>query len=169
MENKKFLTVMAVLDEETQQALGVIQEAIIEKFGEGTQTMDIPFHITLGSYPVDELERIKDRISVVAQKYQPFHLELVKYNSFGNKVFFMEPRVTKELMELRKYFEYDEAHGYNWVPHVTLWMGDEDKVSSIKEKYCLLDKVISAHVVGIELGKFFPAEKITRIMFKEQE
>ena len=66
MNNKKFLTVMAVFDDKTQQTLAQIQSDIIGQVGEGTQTMGIPFHLTLGSYPVEMQSEIVDRIKSVA-------------------------------------------------------------------------------------------------------
>ena len=66
MNNKKFLTVMAVFDDKTQQTLAQIQSDIMRQVGEGTQTMGIPFHLTLGSYPVEMQSEIVDRIKSVA-------------------------------------------------------------------------------------------------------
>ena len=48
MKSDKFLTVFAVFDDETQRKLKDIQNNILSLGEKGTQTMDIPFHITLG-------------------------------------------------------------------------------------------------------------------------
>lgn len=50
MKKDKFLTVYAVFDKETQQKLKIMQDEVIKLGNEGTQTMGILFHISLGSF-----------------------------------------------------------------------------------------------------------------------
>ena len=76
MEKKKFLTVMAVLDDATQRWMNDVQGIIMEKVGHGTQTMGIPFHITLGSYATDELESIIEKIRAVSESSEPNRIRL---------------------------------------------------------------------------------------------
>ena len=54
MKQKHFLTVMAVLDEKTQYLMNNLQQRIIALGDPGTQTMGIPFHISLGSFPLEK-------------------------------------------------------------------------------------------------------------------
>ena len=68
---------MAVLDSQAQQKLGEIQSDIIEHVGEGTQTMGIPFHITLGSYATDELHAVIELIKKAVENIKPFDLRAV--------------------------------------------------------------------------------------------
>lgn len=165
MNEKKFLTVMAVFDSQTQQKLGKIQSDIIEHVGEGTQTMGIPFHITLGSYATDELDVVIELIRKAAENMKPFDIRLLGQDSFGNKVLFLKPEKSEELFRLRAYFEKDYAHGHEWVPHATLICGEEKQVQNARELVCTLDLPQKATVVGIELGEFFPPKKIIRIDF----
>ncbi len=165
MEDKKFLTVMAVLDNRTQRAMGDIQSALIAKVGDGTQTMGIPFHITLGSYSTDELDAVIERIRRAAENIKPFEIRFLGQDSFGDKVLFLKPEICNELLSLRSCFENDYANGYEWVPHATLFCGEEKQVQSARELVCTLDIPHNATVVGIELGEFFPPKKIIRIDF----
>ena len=167
MDEKKFLTVMAVLDSQAQQKLGEIQSDIIEHVGEGTQTMGIPFHITLGSYATDELHAVIELIKKAAENIKPFDIRFLGQDSFGDKVLFLKPEKCSELLKLRSCFENDYANGYEWVPHATLFCGEEKQVQSARELVCTLDLPHNATVVGIELGEFFPPKKIIRIDFKE--
>ena len=53
MEEKKFLTVFAVFEKGGQQELRKIQQNIINNNKSNEkQTMDIPFHMSLGSFPI---------------------------------------------------------------------------------------------------------------------
>lgn len=50
MQKEKFITVMALLDDKTQELLQSIQKELEEQYGADTKTPDIPYHLTLGSY-----------------------------------------------------------------------------------------------------------------------
>ena len=167
MNDKRFLTVMAVFDNKTQELLGAMQSKIIENVGDGTQTMGIPFHLTLGSYPVESESEseIVTRIEEVTALTKPFEVLLVRYNTFSDKVLFLEPTKPKELIDLRKSFECDYANGFNWVPHATLFSGEVDDVKKAKSYLPDICEPIRAQIVGIELGEFFPPKKIIRIDF----
>ena len=162
MSDNKFLTVMAVFDDKTQKLLGRIQQSIIDKAGEGTQTMGIPFHITLGSYPTVEESAVVDKIKAVAAKASAFPIKLGGFNSFGDSVLYLEPEIPDELKELRAQFECDFANGFEWVPHATLFCGDEVAVKKAKQIVAGIDGEIDASIVAIELGEFFPPRKIVR-------
>ncbi len=165
MEDKKFLTVMAVLDSRTQRVMGDIQSTLIANVGDGTQTMGIPFHITLGSYATDELDSVIERVREAASVTKPFDIRILGQDSFGNKVLFLKPEKSEELFRLRAYFEKDYAHGHEWVPHATLICGEEKQVQNARELVSALDLPQKATVIGIELGEFFPPKKIIRIDF----
>lgn len=167
MSGKKFLTVMAVFDGETQKTLSQIQSLIIQNVGEGTQTMGIPFHLTLGSYPTAEQSEVVEKIEDAAQRFKCFGVELSAYNSFGDRVLFLEPDVPRELLELRGSFECDYANGFEWVPHATLFCGEPCEVQRARALLPELKDPIRAKIVGLELGEFFPAKKITRVYFQE--
>lgn len=165
MNDKKFLTVMAVFDNKTQEKLSTIQSKIINNVGNGTQTMGIPFHITLGSYPLDCESEVVARIEKVASQTKPFEVLLVRYNTFSDRVLFLDPTKKQELIDLRKSFECDYANGFDWVPHATLFCGEVDEVEKAKLYLPEIREPIRAQIVGIELGEFFPPKKITRIDF----
>ncbi len=156
---------MAVFDDETQERLAKIQSTIIRNVGEGTQTMGIPFHLTLGSYPTEAQDELVAQIEKVALSARPFDILLVGYDTFSDKVLFLEPTKPQELLDLRKSFECDYANGYDWVPHATLFCGECDEVIKAKTYLPELSEPIRAKIVGIELGEFFPPRKIIRIDF----
>ena len=167
MNGRKFLTVMAVFDDETQKELTEIQADIIGQVGEGTQTMGIPFHLTMGSYPTEMQTELVDRIERVASERKSFDIDLVGYNTFGDKVLFLEPTVPQELLDLRELFACDFANGFEWVPHATLFCGEITEVQKARSLLPELVEPICAKIVGMELGEFFPPKKIIRINFEE--
>ena len=67
MKRDKFLTVFAVFDDSTQALLQSWQDDIFASGLVGTQTMGIPFHISLGSFPTNMEEELEERIKKVCE------------------------------------------------------------------------------------------------------
>ena len=166
MNNRKFLTVMAVLDDITQQKLAAMQEHVTRVAGEGTQTMGIPFHITLGSYPTSDEKKIVERIKIIANETSSFAVNFKGFNSFGDAVLYLEPDIPEKLTFLREQFECDYANGFDWVPHATLFCADAASMKKAREAISAFDGNINASIVALELGEFFPPRKIVREQLK---
>ena len=166
MSREKFLTVMAVLDDATQEVMSKAQGEIISMIADGTQTMGIPFHITLGSYPISCENEISSLIKDIASGTDEFTIQFMGYNDFGNRVLYLEPVITDELLALRERFKSDYANGYDWVPHATVFCGEEQEVERAKDILDKLDFPIQSKIVAIELGEFFPPRKILKEDFK---
>ncbi len=154
---------MAVYDEDTQKMLSELQGRIISEVSSGTQTMGIPFHITLGSYPTNMEKAVVEMVREAASSTESFSIQLLGYGDFENRVLYAEPSIPSELVTLRKRFECDYAEDHPWVPHTTLFCGDLESVNGAKALLPMIDEPISAQIVGLELGEFFP----TRMLMKE--
>ena len=163
MKKDKFLTVYAVLDDDTQEKLKVLQDEILQLGDMGTQTMGIPFHISLGSFPVDEEEALVRRIAEISLQQKPFSVQLRAINHFYNRVLFLEPECTNELEKLHLAFDGNFADGFPWNPHVTLFCSEETQ-SVERGKAFVASKFspFSCQIVGLEMGEFFPTRWITR-------
>lgn len=162
MEQRKFLTVFAVFDDKTQQELKKLQNKIINtNNSQGKQTMDIPFHISLGSFPTSEESNLQSKVLEVCNTNQGFEISLSKIGFFGDKVVFAEPIVNEELIKLHSLFDNNYADGFSWHAHSTLFIDDnEDNVKLAKKVAIENFKPINAKIVGIQLGEFFPTRMI---------
>ncbi len=169
MKKDKFITVMAIFDDNMQDKMQEIAMDFERQYGFDKKTKDIPYHITLGSYAVEETDEIVSRIEDVAGKTKTFTVKFAGLNHIGNAVRYMEPEMCEELLDLHSYFDSDYANGYeDWLPHATLYIHNEPEKINLPQE--ILDKVnqlTDAKIVGIELGEFFPAKKIVRVLFRE--
>lgn len=156
----KFLTVYAVFDESTQQKLKSIQNRLQDMGYIGKQLTDIPFHITLGSFPLEYKEVLSEKISSVCSSTPKFSINLKGINHFSDKVLFIEPEVNEQLAELHNLFDCNYADGFPWRAHVTLYIDSSKKVKKVKKYLSQSFVHIQAQAVGIEMGEFFPAQKI---------
>ena len=158
MQQKKFITVMAILDEETQRRIQVIRDRFSAAYGEDAYTPPVPFHITLGSYPVEDTEEIVRRIHAVAGSTPAFPVRFSGSGHFGHVVRVLTPEIDDRLLRLHNHFDADYANGYpGWAPHVTVYRHPAPMQAEWPEY-----EPFDAKIVGIELGEFFPAKFITR-------
>lgn len=160
MKQNKFLTVFAVFDDITQRKLKEFQDKVLSLGYPGTQTMGIPFHISLGSFKVKDEHELKARIKEACSQLSEFEINLIKINNFDNRVLFIEPEDNIELRSLHDKFDGNFADGFPWHAHATIFCGDEEQV--IAANKCLTDifEPIKARITGIQMGEFFPTRMI---------
>ena len=164
MKQSKFLTVFAVFDNETQLKLKDFQDKVLALGYPGTQTMGIPFHISLGSFEVEEEDKLKARIKEVCSQNCSFEINLKEVNHFNNRVLFIEPEVNSSLRRLHELFDGNYADGFPWHAHATILCGDEEHVIKAKEFLNGIFSPLKARITGIQMGEFFP----TRMIIKEE-
>ena len=128
MKQDKFLTVFAVFDETTQSKLKDFQDSVLSLGYSGTQTMDIPFHISLGSFRVEYEQELKTKIKTICSQKYEFQINLNKVNHFENKVLYIEPENNTKLVELHNLFAGNFADGFPWHAHTTIFCGKEEQV-----------------------------------------
>lgn len=169
MKKDKFITVMAVLDDRTQEMMESMAKDMLQQYGPDLKTKGIPYHISLGSYAPEDVEMIVERIKQVAKETKPFEIKILGMNHFGNKVRFLEPELSEDLLKLHIHFDSDYANGYpGWAPHATVYIHEEPREIEVsKELAEKTESIKIAKIVGIELGEFFPAKFIVREMFEE--
>lgn len=179
MQKEKFITVMAILDEDTQAVLHEIQDEFNRLYGEDIFTTKqyegdelitpLPFHISLGSYAPEEKDNIISRMKRVAKETAPFPVKLNGYNHFGEKIRFVAPQKDEKLLSLRKLFDADYAGSFpEWVPHITVYIHEEpSKLELPPHLLTKLETIKNPQIVGLELGEFFPEKKIIRVIFEK--
>ncbi len=155
MKKEKFLTVYAVFDEDTQVLLSAWQNEILKNY-KGTQTMGIPFHISLGSFPVEQKQSLLNLIEIVGNDFSMFQVKIIKINTFEPSVLFVEPEYHPLLMELHTIFNGNYADGYEYHAHATIFCGTQEEVKLSKEILEQSFYSISAWIKEIHLGEFFP-------------
>ena len=163
MKQEEFLTVMAVLDDETQRKMEALQRKILSLGFSGTQTMGIPFHISLGSFPVEKENDVLRAMCETVRKTASFSVSLLGLETFSDRVLFLLPEENEKLTALHRPFDCAYADGYPWTPHATLFCGETEEVRMAKKEIEKFAFPIHARITTLELGRFFPAQFISRI------
>ena len=159
MKNK-FLAVYATLDNITQTKLSNFQQLLAENNLFGMQTSDIPYHITLGSFPIHMKSELENLIKKESTLLSSFDINLVKINHFKNKVIFIEPQINDQLLNLQKIFNGNYADNYDWTPHITLFCDKWLKCKKVKKLIENNFFPFTATITSIQLAEFFPTKII---------
>lgn len=163
MKRDKFLTVMAVLDAQTQYLLRTMQNEINKSGLSGTHTADVPFHVSLGSFPVECKESLISLMRKTSINFGRFNIELTRFADFNGEVLFLEPQPSAGIDELHAIFDGNYSDGMPFHPHVTLFCGDELSVQQAKSILGTLQKPITAAVTGLLIGEFFPTNLLAEL------
>lgn len=153
----KFLCVLAGYDEETEARLAALQNQLYRQGFTGTQSKDIPLHITLGAFPPPEEEALKEAMSQAARACRPFEVDFEHIGVFGgSKVLFVAPDINRPLLRLKEHF----GPSSRWTPHTTMLM---DRPETVYRALPILAEGFQAfqgQVTSLHLYEFWPARHI---------
>lgn len=162
MDNK-FLCVLAGYDDEKEKYIARLQDNLYKKGFVGTQTKDIPMHITMGTFDTRQEKHLIEKLEEVAAKTSPFDVNLSHIGIFsGGKVLFVTPDINRELLALKEQFG-DSA---NWTAHTTLLIDQPEVIQSALADVVENFVQTKAKIDRLHLFEFWPTRHITTVKFK---
>ncbi|MBR6766913.1 MAG: 2'-5' RNA ligase family protein [Clostridia bacterium] len=158
----KRLYILAGYDDETSARLQNIQNKLYACGFSGTQTRNIPLHITLGSYPTsfDKEAELSALIRELADKTDSFEISCSGIGIFdGMKVLYIAPDVNEELLRLKKIF--GDIRG--WTAHTTMIIDEQDVL--LKALPIVMNEFspLSGKITTLHLYEFFPTRHILSV------
>lgn len=158
---EKFLCVLATFDDETNKIIREIEDIINMAGIIGTQTPNLPHHITLSYFDTSLEEEIKQLLQDVCADTKRFNLEFSHIGLFGLKVLFLAPDVNYELLELhRKLSNESNKDSQGWTAHTTLLIDESVNIQKAIELVALNFQHLSSRVVSVSLYEFFPTQLV---------
>jgi len=160
----KKLYLLAELDNASQLEIKEIEKIIIENGFIGKQTKDIPYHITLCSFPIEMENRLKDLMENLCKKYKKISINFTSLGLFGLKVLFMNPNMNIELIEIYNYLKENSFEkDCDLSAHTTLIIDEPEIIIKILPKIVEKYKGLNGEIKYISLYEFFPVRFIKRI------
>jgi len=160
----KKLYLLAELDETSQLEIKEIDKIIIENGFIGKQTKDIPYHITLCSFPIEMENFLKDLLENLSKKSKKININFTSLGLFGLKVLFMNPNMNIELIEMYNYLKENSFEkDYDLSAHTTLIIDEPENIIKILPKIVDKYKGLNGEIKYISLYEFFPIRFIKRI------
>jgi 2'-5' RNA ligase len=160
MENKA-LYVLAGYDEMTEGILSNLQQKLFVHGFSGTQTPDIPGHITLGSFDTSRETELVEKLQAVAKGTGSIKITFSHVGIFGgSKVIFVAPDTNHPLLTLKEEFG-DSDH---WTAHTTMLIDDPEVIFHALPVLLGHFKAFSGYIEYLYLYEFWP----TRLIRKEK-
>lgn len=154
MEQEKFLCVMAGYDPATEAVIAARYDQVQAAGFTGTQTPDIPFHITLGTFPVSEEAYARRLVEQVAAETPAFPVAFNHLGVFqGGKVLFLAPDANHQLLALRERF--GPVRG--WTAHTTLLIDQPAEICRALPAALEGFTAFEGRIERLWLYEFFPA------------
>jgi len=161
------LYVMAQLDPVTCEKMRNIDRLLLRLGLEVKKPPKVPYHITLGSFPVDQGSEIKSLVEVVCKEVKRFPLSYNHIGLFVLSVLFFGPDVNEQLLKLQKPFEDKRIKLHDWTAHTTLMMDEPDVI--LKALPVVSEQFTSFHatVDSVSLYEFWPSRLITECRLED--
>ena len=158
--NDKFLCVLAGYDEASEERLTGFQNELYRAGFVGTQTKDVPMHVTMGTFPVEDEERVTGLVRTIAADTEPFLISVSHVGLFaGSKVLFAAPDCSRELLALREHFGASPG----WVPHTTMLIDEPETVQRALPVLMEQFTPLAGKVTSLHLCEFFPTRHILTV------
>lgn len=158
---EKLLYVMAQLDPVTCEKMRSIDRLLCKLGIEVKKPPKVPYHITLGSFPVSQEDQIKRLVEDVCKGVRRFSLSYNHIGLFGLNVLFFGPDVNEQLLQLQQPFEEKRIRLHDWTAHTTLMMDEPDVI--LRALPVVTEQFTSLHatVDSVSLYEFWPSRLIT--------
>ena len=160
----KRLYVLAGFDAPTEDRLQAWQNRLYEEGFIGTQTKNIPQHITLGSFPVEMEQELCEQLDRLAKETAAFPVTFNHVGIFGGgKVLFIAPDISHEMLQLKECF----GSAYNWTAHSTMLIDEPEVILRAAESTLGRFAAFEGNVTQLHLYEFFPARHIATVQFEK--
>jgi len=165
----KNLYILAELDEGTQKKLKLYEKIILENGLTGKQTKDIPYHITLNSYPLELENSLMDLLDKIEASYKQIDVVYSGFGLFGLNVLYLNPIMNMELLDLFNFTkENNHSESDGFAAHTTLLLDEPENVLKLLPQFVEKSSSTSGKIKYISLYEFFPTRLIKRIELKEE-
>ncbi|MDN3955972.1 2'-5' RNA ligase family protein [Sporolactobacillus laevolacticus] len=163
---EKMLYVLAQFDHESQAKFRELQSALVKSGIIGKQTPDIPYHLTLGSFDLNQETELKKRLQMVCEGASSFEVTLSHIGLFGLNVLFLAPNVTHELLDLQSHFAHGSRDAFEWTAHATLLLDESNKIQKALPIVAENFKPFRARIDCVSLYEFWPVRHISDCKLK---
>ena len=161
---EQFLTLMADLDEDARQRLSGWYASLAQAGFRGTQTQGLPYHISLGKFPLDQEEAVLARMQQVSSDFSSIPLHFSHIGLFaGGKVLFCAPERTPQLDALHDACTEGAVSGCPWTPHVSLLQEEAGMICAALPVLLQFFYPFLGNLVRLHLCAFCPAQEIGSI------
>ena len=162
---EEFLTLMADLDDGSQQTLSGWYEKLREAGFIGIQTPRLPFHISMGCFSLDKEADVVKEMNELAESFSSIPVHISHIGLFaGGKVLFAAPDMNPaDLLALRRAIKTETQERFPWTPHCTILMDEAETVQRALPVLIEHFHPFSGRITKLHLCAFWPTREIADV------
>lgn len=161
---EQFLTLMADLDDESQKIMSDWYQSLKEAGFTGTQTPELPYHISLATFPLEKEQEAVALMHRLASVFLPVPVHISHIGIFaGGKVLFGAPENNTGLTLLHDACASGTIEKQPWTPHATLLIDEPDAVCAALPVLLKSFKPFMGKITRLHLCAFWPTREVACI------
>ena len=165
---ESFLCLMAVLDDGVQKNMSTWYEELQKEGFTGTQTPNLPYHISLATYPLEMEKKVVENLEKVAVEFSQVEVHLSHMGMFaGGSVLFAAPDRNPELDKLQEACQMGVPQQYGFTPHTTILIDDPEVVHAALPTFVKCFRPMTGKITRLHLCAFWPTREIAALELKE--
>ena len=164
---ESFLCLMADLDEGVQKNMTAWYEELQKAGFTGTQTPNLPYHISLATYPLEMENEVLANVKEVASEFSQVEVHLSHIGMFaGGQVLFAAPERNPELDKLQEACQMGVPQQYGFTPHTTILIDDPEVVHAALPTIVKSFRPMTGRITRLHLCAFWPTREIAALELK---
>ena len=161
---EQFLTLMADLDQDSQERMSGWYDALKEAGFTGVQTPGLPYHISLAAFPLEQEEQAAEIARKAAAAFAPVPVHISHVGIFAEgKVLFGGPEKSAELAALREACKPGTPEEYPWTPHATILIDEPDIICAAIPVLMKSFVPFVGRITRLHLYAFWPTREIAAV------
>lgn len=158
---EQFLTLMADFDVNTQKEMSAWYGSLKALGFTGTQTPGLPYHISLGTFPLSEEKKAVEIMEKAAKEFAPFQVHVSHIGVFApGKVLFAAPERNARLDAIHDVCDVFPNPVRPWTPHATILIDEPETICKALPELLKSFHPILASVTRLHLCAFWPKREI---------
>ena len=162
---EEFLTLMADLDDESQQILSGWYRKLQDAGFFGVQTPNLPFHISMASFSLDKESEVVNEMKELSKRFTEIPIHISHIGLFeGGKVLYAAPDMNPSgLLDLRQAIKTETQEMFPWTPHATILIDEPAIVQKALPILVEQFHTFMARVTRLHLCAFWPTREIATV------
>ena len=165
---EEFLTLMADLDDDSQQTLSAWYEELKKAGFTGNQTPGLPFHISMGCFSVDKEAAVIGEMKELAARFASIPVHISHIGLFaGGKVLYAAPDMNPaDLLNLRHAIQTETQEAFPWTPHCTIIIDEAETIQRALPILLRHFQPFVGRITKLHLCAFWPTREIATVFLE---
>jgi len=167
---EQFLTLMADLDDKSQEMMTSWYDNLTAAGFKGVQTPGLPYHISLASFSLEKEDDVKAEMKKLAEEYTAFPIHISHIGIFaGGKVLFGAPDLNfPGLQSLHEAIRTENNDPFPWTPHATILIDEPETIQKALPLLIKCFRPFLGKITKLHLCAFWPTREIAAVELKEK-